>query len=84
MQPGDGQPGLTDCHLECIKLTNRQVANSQLTDSKGQKRIAISQTQSDTRPGNKLTSSAGDKHVQAGSQVVQGDRQQTHGYMADY
>ena len=28
MQPGDGQPGLTDSHMECIKLTNRQVANS--------------------------------------------------------
>ena len=64
-----------------VDKQDRQVASSQLTDSKGKQLIAISQTKSDTQPGNKLTSLAGDKHVQAGSQVVQDDRQQTHGYL---
>ena len=55
----------TDSHVECIKLMDRQMASSQLTDSQGKQLIAISQTKSDTQPGNKLTSLAGDKHVQA-------------------
>ena len=67
-------------HGHVVDKQDRQVASSQLTDSKGKQLIAISQTKPDTQPGNKLTSLAGDKHVQA-SQVVQDDRQQTHGYL---
>ena len=57
-------------HGHVVDKQDRQVASSQLTDSKGKQLIAISQTKSETQPGNKPTSLAGDKHVQAASQVT--------------
>ena len=64
----------TDSHVGCIKLTDRQMASSQLTDIQGKQRIAISQTKSDT------SLATNSQAWQVTSMCRQpGDRQQTHG-----
>jgi len=60
MQPGVTDSQATDSHVKCIKLTDRQVASSQLTDRKGKQPMASSQTKSDNQTGNGL---AGDKYM---------------------
>jgi len=54
MQPGVTDSQAIDSHAKCIKLI-RQVASSQLTDSKGKQLITSSQTKSDKtkQPGDK-------------------------------
>ena len=71
MQPGVTDSQAIDSHAKCIKLI-RQVASSQLTDSKGKQLITSSQTKSDkpdTQTGNKLTGLAA---------MQPGDREQAH------